>query len=210
MLPSMISTAVRSIIAEIGVFGGTDVWPTICEILICSNDFLDYTTAVVVFANTVDNRTVAECRQISKDIPATRAFGYEFKSCPTPKCQPVPADMRVHNKGLKVQLRCSLCKWRSSWVKNTEGNKHFQQVSKSRAPQLFWHHFPASTDLQNFFVEITNTERAQVSAFASGGQSTKGWEKKGKSKRQGEIAMEIEHDSHMADYDSDDESMVFD
>lgn len=95
-------------------------------------------------------------------------------------------------------------------MKNTEGNKHFQQVSKSRAPQLFWHHFPASTDLQNFFVEITNTERAQVSAFASGGQSTKGWEKKGKSKRQGEIAMEIEHDSHMADYDSDDESMVFD
>jgi hypothetical protein len=209
-LPSMVSNAVRSIVIELGVFGGTDVWQAICEILVCSNDFLDYTTAVVVFASTVDNKRVAECRQISKDIAGTRAFGYEFKSCPTPKCQPVPADMRVHNKGAKVQLRCASCKWRSSWIKNTEDNKHFRLVSKLRAPQLFWHHFPPSTDLQNFFVEVTNAERAQVAAFTQEGQSKKVLGKKGKSKRQGEMVMAMQQDAKMADDDSDDESMLLD
>lgn len=101
-LPSMISNAVQSIIMEIGVFGHTNIWSTICKILVCSNDFCDYTMAVVVFTSTVNNKCIAECHHISKDIPETYTFGYEFKSCPTPKCQPVPASMHVHNKAGKV------------------------------------------------------------------------------------------------------------
>jgi len=79
-----------------------------------SNNFLDYTMAVVVFAETVDGRHVIESHQISKDISGVHTFGYEFKSCATPGCQPVPADMRMHNNGPRVHLHCLKCKWRSS------------------------------------------------------------------------------------------------
>ncbi|KAG1823147.1 hypothetical protein EV424DRAFT_1346478 [Suillus variegatus] len=68
---------------EIGVFRSTDVWPAICKILVCSNNFLDYTMMVVVFASTVDNNRMAKCCQISKDLAETQAFEYKFKSCPT-------------------------------------------------------------------------------------------------------------------------------
>ncbi|KAG2062972.1 hypothetical protein BDR04DRAFT_1164401 [Suillus decipiens] len=124
----------------------------------------------------------------------------EFRSCPTPKCQPVPADMRVHNEGVKVHVRCSKCNWKSSAIRNDEENKHFKQVSKLCAPQLFWHHFPPSTDLQNFFVEVTKA--AQL-------KGAKGEDKNRESKREANIAMDIVEDLRMADDDSDDPHMAF-
>ncbi|KAG1761229.1 hypothetical protein EDD22DRAFT_986181 [Suillus occidentalis] len=36
-----------------GVFGRTDIWAGLCDLLASSNEFLDYTTAVVVYATTV-------------------------------------------------------------------------------------------------------------------------------------------------------------
>ncbi|KAG2029999.1 hypothetical protein BDR03DRAFT_1017659 [Suillus americanus] len=95
---------------------------------------VDAPTSVVVFATTVDNRRVAECRQIAKDIPGLCTFGYEFKSCPTSGCQPAPADMRVHNHGVKVHLRCLKCNWRSASAKTDADNKHFKRVNKLVAP----------------------------------------------------------------------------
>jgi hypothetical protein len=160
-LPSTVSNTVRSLVMGTGVFGRTDMWSAVCDMVASSHDFLDYTTAVVVYASTVDNRRVVECRQIGKDIPGSRAFGYEFKSCPTPGCHPAPADMRVHNQNFRVHLRCLKCDWRSACARNDEDNKHFKRLHKLVAPQLFWHHFPPSTDLQNYFVELTNTEQAE-------------------------------------------------
>jgi hypothetical protein len=203
-LPSTVASAVRSFVTEIGVFGRTDIWPALCDMLAASNDFLDYTTAVVVFAETVDGRRVVESRQISKDISGVRAFGYEFKSCATPGCQPAPADMRVHNNGPRVHLRCLKCKWRSSAVRTDQDNKHFKRIRKLHAPQLFWHHFPPSTDLQNFFVEITNSDDAQSAPprVAKGGEN-----KRKKRKIQAEIALDMQEDSEMAINDADDDSI---
>jgi hypothetical protein len=167
-LPSTVSNTVRSLVVDTGVFGRTDIWSAVCEMVASSHDFLDYTTAVVVYASTVDNRRVVECRQIGKDIPGTRAFGYEFKSCPTPGCHPAPADMRVHNQNIRVHLRCLKCNWRSACARNDEGNKHFKMLNKLAAPQLFWHHYPPSNDLQNYFVELTNTKQAQPHASQQG------------------------------------------
>ncbi|KAG1759530.1 hypothetical protein EV702DRAFT_1247393 [Suillus placidus] len=205
-LPSMVAGAVRSFIMEIGVFGRTDIWPAVCDMLASSNDFLDYTTAVVVFAQTVDAQRVVECRQIGKDIMGVRAFGYEFKSCPTPGCQPAPADMRVYNNGTKVRLRCLKCQWRSGSIRTDADNKHFKRVNKMLAPHLFWHHFPPSIDLQNFFVEVTAGDDAQPHQ----GKGTKGADKKGKSKRQADLAMDIQEDSEMEVYRPDELTMVLD
>ncbi|KAG1760802.1 hypothetical protein EDD22DRAFT_848227 [Suillus occidentalis] len=47
-LPFVISNTVRSFMMEIGVFGQKDVWAGLTQMLTTSNDFLGYTTAVVV------------------------------------------------------------------------------------------------------------------------------------------------------------------
>ncbi|KAG2108285.1 hypothetical protein DEU56DRAFT_760668 [Suillus clintonianus] len=208
-LPSMVSITVRSFIAETGVFGRTDVWTAVCDMLSSSNDFLDYTTAVVVYASTVENKRVVESRQIGKDIPGVRAFGYEFKACATPGCQPAPADMRVHNHGPKVQLRCLKCSWKSSSIRTDIDNKHFTKVNRVLAPQLFWHHFPASTNLQDFFVETTNAANELAAKERAASQNHKG--KKGKkNKRQMNIAANIQEDTEMLESKPDVPSMEID
>ncbi|KAG2335998.1 hypothetical protein BDR05DRAFT_953664 [Suillus weaverae] len=216
-LPSMISNTVRSFMMEMGVFGRKDVWEGLCQMLATSNDFLEYTTAVVVYSSYLTGQRTVECRQITKDSPGVRAFGFEFKACATPGCHPSAADMRVFNKKGRVQLRCLKCGWRSAWVKTDQDNDHFQRVHKIVAPTLFWHHFPPSTGLQNFFVEVSkpNPEAAAsasttVSAKKSMGH--KGVDKKGKGKRQ--PAADIKEDAQMiyiSDSDSDsDAPMVLD
>jgi hypothetical protein len=199
-LPSMISNTVRSFISEIGVFGRSDVWPALCEMLASSNDILDYTTVVVMYADTVKGQRVVECRQISKDIPGVRAFGYEFKSCGTPGCHPTPADMRVYNRNNEtVFLQCLKCLWKSAKVKTDRDNTHFKRVNKVLSPRLFWHYYPASTALQNYFVEVT-TGMADAHAATSShtGKGKKGVDKK-TGKRQ-DIAADIKQDSEMAQY----------
>ncbi|KAG2121485.1 hypothetical protein DEU56DRAFT_918171 [Suillus clintonianus] len=198
-LPSMIASIVRTFISDIGVFGKTDIWSAVCDMLASSNDFLDYTTAVVVFASTIDGRRIVECRQIGKDIAGLRAFGYEFKSCPTPGCQPTPADMRVFNNGPKVSLRCLKCTWRSTGVRNDEENQHFKKVNKVVAPQLFWHHFPASYGLQNFFVELTDSANKAKAKSAERGM---------KSKRQ--LQADMLEDANMLEVNKHYGSMVID
>jgi hypothetical protein len=199
---------------EIGVFGRTDVWAGLCDLLASSNEFLDYTTAVVVYATTVTGRRTIECRQITKDIPGVRAFGYEFRACATPGCHPSPADMRVYNGDMrKIRIRCLKCDWKSAWVKIDQDNEHFHRVHKIAAPTLFWHHYPPSTGLQNFFVEFSKNipgaaASTSTTAPAPGPKfkGRKGVDKKGKGRRQ--VTADIQEDSHMvsisdSEFDSD-------
>ncbi|KAG2029993.1 hypothetical protein BDR03DRAFT_987384 [Suillus americanus] len=256
-LPLMVASAVQSFVMEIGIFGCTDIWPAVCDMLTLSNDFLDYTTAVVVFANKVGEQRAVECRQIGKDIPGVRAFGYEFKSCPTPGCQPVPADMRVYNHGVKVQLCCLKCKWRSSFVRTDEDNKHFKRVGEQRAVECrqigkdipgvraFGYEFkscptpgcqpvPADMRVYNHGVKVqlcclkckwrssfvrtdednkhfkrTKGDRGRH-ASSSQGQGVKCGDKKGKSRRQADISMDMQEDSEMTNDYPDHQSMVLD
>ncbi|KAG1887457.1 uncharacterized protein F5891DRAFT_1199920 [Suillus fuscotomentosus] len=159
-LPSMVSHTVRSFVVDTGVFGRTDPWSAICHMLTSNHDVLDYTTAVVVYATAVNGCRQIECRQIAKDAPGLRAFGYEFRSCGKPGCNPVPADLRVFNQKERVRVRCLKCGWRSAWARTDKDNKHFKRVNALAAPQLFWHHFPPSADLQNFFVDLTERQNA--------------------------------------------------
>ncbi|KAG2149225.1 hypothetical protein DEU56DRAFT_752877 [Suillus clintonianus] len=67
-LPFMISNTIHTFIAETSVFGQTNVCSAVCNMVSLSFNFLDYTTAVVVFTSIIDNRHVLECRQIGKAI----------------------------------------------------------------------------------------------------------------------------------------------
>ncbi|KAG1868948.1 hypothetical protein DFJ58DRAFT_723355 [Suillus subalutaceus] len=177
-LPSMVSNTVCSFIMDTRVFRRTDIWSAVCELMASSNEFLDYTTAVVVFASTVDKQRIVECHQIGKDNPGSCALDTSSS--------PVPPQV--------VHLRCLKCNRRSVSTKTDMDNKHFKRVNKLVAPQLFWHHFPRSTDLQNYFVELTNNEQAQPHQ----NKGKKGGDKQGKSKCRAEIVADVQDDSEMA------------
>ncbi|KAG1847023.1 hypothetical protein DFJ58DRAFT_730351 [Suillus subalutaceus] len=155
---SQISHTVRSLIVETGVFGQTDPWSALRDILASNHQVLDYTTVVVLYATDTGVSRQIECRQIGKDIPASHAFGYEFKLCGTAGCDPGLKGMQVYNQREKVRLRCTLCHWRSPWVRTDEDNEHFKRVNALTAPQIFWHHFPPSKELQQFFIKLEPRE----------------------------------------------------
>lgn len=207
-LPSTVSSTVRSLLLEIGVFGETDVWTALCNVLASSNDLLDYTTAVLVYSTTSNGERVVKCRQIGKDIPGVRAFGYEFKSCATPGCQPTAADLRVFNSDSKIHLRCLKCKWRSASVSTNQDNQHFKKIDKTNSPNLFWHYYPASSSLQNFFVEQTIGQKdVEAAASHQKGRGKKGVDKKGKGKQR-EVSANIKEDAEMSFHGPEDRSTM--
>ncbi|KAG1846993.1 hypothetical protein DFJ58DRAFT_730321 [Suillus subalutaceus] len=155
---SQISHTVRSLIVETGVFGQTNPWSALRDILASNHQVLDYTTVVVLYATDTGVSRQIECRQIGKDIPASHAFGYEFKLCGTAGCDPGLKGMQVYSQREKVRLRCTLCHWRSPWVRTDEDNEHFKRVNALTAPQIFWHRFPPSKELQQFFIKLEPRE----------------------------------------------------
>jgi hypothetical protein len=191
---------VRSLIVETGVFGQTDPWSALRDILTSNNQVLDYTTVVALYANAASGSRQIECRQIGKDTPVTHAFGYQFKLCGTAGCDPGPTGIQVCNRREKVQVRCTLCNWSSPWVRTDEDNQHFKRVSAFTAPQIFWHHFPPSKELQEFFVKLETRESE------GRGEGRKGGDAEGRRKCQNP-ASQLE-DAQMADLDSENESTL--
>lgn len=208
-LPSMVSHTVRSFVVETGVFGRTDPWSAICHMLTSNHDVLDYSTAVVVYATVVNGSRQVECRQITKDAPGLRAFGYEFRSCGKPGCSPCAPDLRVFNRKERVRVRCLKCGWQSSWARTDRDNKHFKRVNALAAPQLFWHHFPPSPDLQNFFVDLTERQNAIAAQSAQrcrkGGQESQRKEtlQKHRIYQQDAKMLDLTEPNHLPDMDVD-------
>ncbi|KAG2059845.1 hypothetical protein BDR06DRAFT_967416 [Suillus hirtellus] len=164
---AMVQNTIRSLLLEIGVFGETNVWTALCNVLASSNDLLDYTTAVLVYSTISNREHVIECWQISKDIPG------------------------VHIHYLK-------CKWRSASVSTNQDNQHFKKIDKTNAPNLFWHYYPTSSSLQNFFVEQTIRKKDnEAAALHQKGRGKKGVDKKGKGKQR-EVSANIKEDSEMS------------
>ncbi|KAG1756183.1 uncharacterized protein EDB91DRAFT_1241280 [Suillus paluster] len=176
MLPSFISTIMRSLIVECG-------------------GILNYTTAVLVYATTTKGKQNVECHQIAKNSPGRHAFGTEYRSCGTAGCNLSVTNICVYNRSTgrpKVSLLCLKCGWTSVWVRTDEDNEHFKRVHPVLAPQVFWHHFPPSTGLQNFFVDLTdnNKDKSSQSCREKEGKSKGG---KGNAKKRRHAVM----DEHM-------------
>ncbi|KAG1721319.1 uncharacterized protein EDB91DRAFT_1088494, partial [Suillus paluster] len=209
LLPPLVASIVRSFVVDAGVFGCTNVWSSFCDTISSAQSVLDHTTVVLVYAEVVNGIRQVECRQIAKNLPGLRAFGGDFNSCGTPGCNPLPSDMRVFNRlklrpnNSKVRLQCLKCGWKSAWVKTDEDNKHFKRVNRKTAPQVFWHHFPPSIDLQNFFVDFTKRTNGESQASATKANS-KGSKRKGRKNRSGGTS-EMIQDSDMVDADDSDD-----
>ncbi|KAG1776717.1 hypothetical protein EV702DRAFT_1046040 [Suillus placidus] len=156
-LPVNVGPTVQAFVRNATLFGILDVLDSLYELLASSPDVLDHNTVMIVYASYAEGKCVVESREISKHRPPYRALGYEFSACATEGCHPAVSDNWVSTKDGKVQITCAKCHWKSAWVSIDEDNKYFFCVKPTIAPMLFWHHFPPSAGLNNFFV---NTVRA--------------------------------------------------
>jgi hypothetical protein len=154
-LPVNVGPMVQAFVRNATLFGIPDVWDSLCELLASSPDVLDYNTVVIVYGSYVEGRRIVESREIGKHCPPYRVFGHEFSACAKEGCRPEVSDNRVSTKNGKVRITCAKCQWTSAWVPIDRDNEYFFRVKHTIAPKLFWHHFPPSAGLRNFFVNAT-------------------------------------------------------
>ncbi|KAG2352390.1 hypothetical protein BDR07DRAFT_1384333 [Suillus spraguei] len=123
--------------------------------LVKDPDVLDHNTVVIVYGSYKEGKRIVESREISKHRPPYRAFGHEFSACAKEGCRPAVSDNRVSTRNSKVRITCAKCQWTSAWVAIDKDNEYFFRVKPTISPTLFWHHFPPSAGLNNFFVNAT-------------------------------------------------------
>jgi hypothetical protein len=154
-LPVDVGPMVQSFVRNATLFGIPDVWDSLCELLASSPDVLDHNTVVIVYGSYKEGKRIVESREISKHRPPYRAFGHEFSACAKEGCRPAVSDNRVSTRNSKVRITCAKCQWTSAWVAIDKDNEYFFRVKPTISPTLFWHHFPPSAGLNNFFVNAT-------------------------------------------------------
>ncbi|KAG1818577.1 uncharacterized protein BJ212DRAFT_1479583 [Suillus subaureus] len=154
-LPMNIGPMVQAFVRNATLFRIPDVWDSLCELLASSPDVLDHNTIVIVYASYVEGKHMVESREISKHCPPHHVFGHEFSACAKEGCHPAASDNQVSTKNSKVRIICAKCQWTSAWVAIDMDNKYFFCIKPTIAPMLFWHHFPPSAGLNNFFMNAT-------------------------------------------------------
>lgn len=160
-LPGFVGPTVLAFIRAAAVFGCTDVWESLCDLLVTNPDVLEHTTVIVVYACYVDGRRTVESREVAKHSPH-RAFGYNFSACANEDCNSLMTDaIRLSRMENMVQMTCGECQWKSAWLPTDQNNNHFIRVKPATAPLLFWHKFPPSPGLHKLFVNTMPGTNAQ-------------------------------------------------
>ncbi|KAG2336725.1 hypothetical protein BDR05DRAFT_1005609 [Suillus weaverae] len=163
-LPGFVGPTVLAFIRTAAVFGGTDVWESLCDLLVTNPDVLEHTTVIAVYACYVNGKRTVESREVAKHS-TYRAFGYKFSTCANEGCNSSMTDtIRVSRKENMVQMTCAKCHWKSAWLPTDQDNGHFLRVKPATTPTLFWHNFPPSPGLHKLFVDTmpgTNTQEGK-------------------------------------------------
>jgi hypothetical protein len=154
---------VLAFIRAAAVFGCTDVWKSLCDLLVTNPDVMEHTTVIVVYACYVDGKRTVESREVAKHS-THRALGHKFSICGNKGCNSSMADtISVSVVENMVQLTCGQCQWHSAWLPTNQDNDndHFLLVKPTITPLLFWHNFPRSPRLHKPFVDTVSGDNAQ-------------------------------------------------
>lgn len=160
-LPGFVGSTVLAFIRAAAVFGCTDVWKSLCDLLVTNPDVMEHTTVIVVYACYVDGKRTVESREVAKHS-TRRALGHKFSICGNKGCNSSMADdIGVSVVENMVQLTCGKCQWHSPWLPANQDNDHFLLVKPTITPLLFWHNFPRSPRLHKLFVDTVSGDNAQ-------------------------------------------------
>ena len=102
------------------------------------------------------------CWLIGLHAPSIWAWGIKFTVYGNKNCRLSDYNLIIWNNNCSTWVVCSRCNWRSAtWrsatfkVNNIKGVLH---RLNSTIPDIFWHHYPLSSELWDIFVSITTSK----------------------------------------------------
>lgn len=157
---STISTFVKGAISQaiqgVGVDKTCDIWDTLTRAVGRDINLLHTNSVIAIYR---ERRGEVRCRQIGLHCPPTRAWGFEFTACGSDECRPTPYDFIIRDNGTGVRATCRRCNWASVALKPRDLDGLLFRLS-STVPDVFWHEYPPSVELQDLFVRVTKQRRA--------------------------------------------------
>lgn len=148
---------ISKIVKRIGIDKTANIWETVSQVIAHDRVLLQATDVVLIYREREAPQTVS--RRIGAHYPPLRPWGFQFEGCATKGCSPRTSELTVKNSHGKIQIVCQLCLWKSAWVGEHDVKEYFTRAS-SKAPNVYWHNFPASQELKRLFIRITS-ERAK-------------------------------------------------
>jgi hypothetical protein len=154
-ISTFIKTAISQAIEGMGVDKSGNIWETISRVVARDINLLHTNTVVLIYREREGAREV-KSRQIGLHYPPMRAWGFEFTACGNDACRPSPYDFSMKDNESGTRIVCRLCGWASTALKIKDVEGLFVRLS-STVPNVFWHEYPPSAELQDVFVRITKS-----------------------------------------------------
>jgi hypothetical protein len=147
-LPDLVDSFIAALVKEIATGGVKKIWDVVTQVLADHQKVVEANTVVAIYREGSQIRK----KEVGRHTE-TRPFGYMFSECGTHDCpgHNNPFNTRSSSKNGKVRLQCSVCTWKSGWVK-VEDNEYFTAPRKHTTPLMFEHEFPAVDGLKGLFI----------------------------------------------------------
>jgi hypothetical protein len=142
------------VIEAIGVDKTGNIWDTVSRVVGRDLNLLTMNSVVVIYR---ERGGEVKSRHIGLHCPPLRAWGVEFSACATEGCRPAPYDFIIRDNDTGVRITCRLCHWRSVSLKLSDVKGVLFRLS-STVPNVFWHEYPPSLELQDVFVTVTKSK----------------------------------------------------
>lgn len=156
---STISTYVKSAISlaieGIGVDKTANLWETLSRVVGRDVNLLHTNNVLIIYR---ERGSGVQCRQIGLHAPPMRAWGVEFTACGNEQCRPCPYDFVIKDNDCGTRMVCRLCSWTSKALKPKDISGLLFRLS-STVPDVFWHEYPPSAQLQDVFVCTTKQKQ---------------------------------------------------
>lgn len=153
-LSSHVKNTVSQVIEGFGVDKTGNVWETISQVVGRDLSLLQMNSVVAIYR---ERNAGVKCRHIGSHCPPLRAWGVEFTACATKGCRPSAYDFSIRENNSGVRVTCRLCGWRSAALKVGDLVGEIFRLS-SALPDVYWHEYPASAELQGIFLRVTKAK----------------------------------------------------
>lgn len=154
-ISNYVKSAISQAIEGVGVDKTANIWDMLSRVVGRDINLLHTNNVVAIYR---ERGGEVKSRQIGLHAPPMRAWGFEFTACGNEECRPSPYDFIIKDNECGTRMTCRLCNWSSATLKLRDVTGLFFRLS-STVPDVYWHDYPPSVELQDVFVRVTNRRK---------------------------------------------------
>jgi hypothetical protein len=146
-MPHDVQPFVNGLVEKVSINGIDNIWDMVRETILQFPNTVTTNSVIAVY----QEKTGHTAREVGMH-QAHRPLGYTFQLCKMPDCRSAgnPGHIMGEFKDDAAKIRCTVCGWKSKWLK-LENQPYIAQLHKARAPLLFFHNFPSPAGLATMF-----------------------------------------------------------